>query len=61
MTIEQSTPQSADGQLVVVATPAGAMWQVCLGGICIQAHSGEQLLAQYRALMISQGQLVPPG
>jgi hypothetical protein len=56
-----TSSQFADGQLEVIDTPAGAMWQICLGGICVQAHNGEQLLAQYRALRISQGRPVPPG
>jgi hypothetical protein len=55
------TPQSADGQLVVVNTSSGAMWQVCIGGTCVRAHSGVRLMEQYRALLISQGRLVPPG
>lgn len=53
--------QSADGQIVVVVTAAGVMWQVCLGGVCVQAHSGAQLMEMVRALRISLGQLVPPG
>lgn len=61
MAIEQLIPQSADGQLVVVNTSRGAMWQVCLGGVCLQAHSGIRLMEMYRALRVSQGRLVPPG
>ena len=54
-------PQSADGQLVVVATAKGALWQVCSGGVCVQAHSGVRLIEAYRQLRISQGLPVPPG
>lgn len=61
MPIEQPTVQSADGQLVVVATARGAMWQICLGGTCVQGHSGAQVVELYRQLRISQGRLVPPG
>lgn len=53
--------QSADGQLVVINTSQGAMWQVCYGGICVQAHSGVRMLELLRALRISQGKPVPPG
>lgn len=60
MVIEQLMGQSADGQLVVVSTPRGAMWQICLGGTCVQGHSGAQVVEQYRQLRISQGRLVPP-
>lgn len=61
MVIEQLMGQSADGQLVVVSTPRGAMWQVCCGGICLQAHSGVQMVELLRALRRSQGLPVPPG
>jgi hypothetical protein len=53
--------QSADGQLVVIATAQGALWQVCSGGVCVQAHSGVRLIEAYRQLRISQGLPVPPG
>lgn len=53
--------QSADGQLVVVMTLQGAMWQVCSGGTCVRAHSGVRLIEQYRTLLVSQGRMVPPG
>lgn len=53
--------QSADGQVTVVMTVKGAMWQVCSGGTCVRAHSGVRLIEQYRALLVSQGRLVPPG
>ncbi len=53
--------QSADGQLVVIATAKGALWQVCSGGVCVQAHSGVRLIEAYRQLLISQGRPVPPG
>lgn len=61
MAIEQPTIQSAEGQLVVVSTPRGAVWQVCCGGICLQAHSGVQMVELLRALRRSQGLPVPPG
>lgn len=61
MAIERPTIQSADGQMVVVATSRGVMWQICLGGVCVQAHSGAHLVELYRQLRISQGRLVPPG
>ena len=53
--------QSADGQLVVVMTEKGALWQVCAGGVCVQAHSGARVVELYRQLLISQGLPVPPG
>ena len=53
--------QSADGQLVVIATAKGALWQVCSGGVCVQAHSGARVVELYRQLLISQGRVVPPG
>ena len=55
------TEQSADDQLVVVRTESGAMWQVCSGGVCVQAHSGVRLMELYRQLLISQGRPVPMG
>lgn len=56
-----TSPQSADGQIVVVATSEGVMWQCCIGGICARAYSGAQLMEMVRALRISRGRLVPPG
>lgn len=53
--------QSADGQLVVVLTAKGALWQICSGGVCVQAHSGARVVELYRQLRISQGLPVPPG
>lgn len=56
-----ASSQSADGQLVVVNTHEGVMWQVCCGGVCMRAHSGVRMLELLRALRISQGKPVPPG
>ena len=53
--------QSADGQLVVVVSEKGALWQICSGGVCVQAHSGARVIELYRQLLISQGRPVPPG
>lgn len=61
MDFYQGFPQSVDGQLTVVNTTKGAMWQVCWRGTCLQAHSGARLMEQYRALLISKGLVVPPG
>lgn len=59
MDVQRPMVQSADGQLVVVKTEQGAMWQVCSGGTCVQAHSGMRLMELYRQLLISQGRPVP--
>lgn len=60
MAVDPSIPQSEDGQLTVVDTDEGAMWQVCCGGICLRAHSGVQMVELLRALRRSQGLPVPP-
>lgn len=54
-------PQSADGCITVVQTPAGIVWRICSGGTCITDHSGLRLQLRYEALLISQGKRVPPG
>lgn len=61
MDVQRAIQQSADDQLVVVRTEHGAMWQVCSGGVCVQAHSGVRLMELYRQLLISQGRPVPAG
>jgi hypothetical protein len=61
MDLQRSMIQSADGQLVVVRTTEGAMWQICSGGVCVQAHSGVRIIELYRQLLISQGRPVPEG
>lgn len=53
--------QSADDQMVVIDSPQGALWQICSGGVCVQAHSGVRLMELYRQLLISQGRPVPMG
>jgi hypothetical protein len=55
----ESRPAAA--VIEVVDTEHGAMWQACVGGVCVRAHSGVQLLELYRALLVSQGRPVPPG
>jgi hypothetical protein len=53
--------RSAAAVIEVVDTEHGAMWQACVGGVCVRAHSGVQLLELYRVLLVSQGRPVPPG
>ena len=53
--------QSGDGVLMVVNTAAGAVWQICHGGTCLQDGCGARLMARYRNLLVSDGANVPPG
>lgn len=57
---QQTFSQSDDGRLRVVNSSRGALWLICSGGTCVCGHSGEQVMARYRALLISQGKPVPP-
>jgi len=60
MISEQSPQYGPADELRVVADDAGgAAWEICSGGVCLRDRCGARLMAQYRALRVSQGRPAP--